>query len=89
VNGRIAEFAFADDAMAFMRLKGEREYTVCPGMNYLFAVRPKEHYETCDDQFCEKCADVRYEVIPGTLGRPDEPPDYRPVANVEDDDHDE
>jgi hypothetical protein len=75
---RIAEFASAQDAMAFCRTKGDK-YTVCPGMNLLYAVRTKEHHELCEDVFCEECADIRYTPIPGTLGLGVEPTDYKPA----------
>lgn len=85
MSARIAEFEDLNDAAIFQRAKGEH-YTVCGGINKPWAVRPKDHREECDDVFCEECADIRYEVIPGTLGRSDEPPDYKPAPMSYDED---
>lgn len=39
MSRRIAEFESDEDAMAFMRMKGEQFYTVCGGINMPWAVR--------------------------------------------------
>lgn len=39
-GGIIAEFANGHDAANFARMKGADEYTVTPGINFVFAVRP-------------------------------------------------
>lgn len=41
---RIAEFDEADHAHRFARWMGE-EYTVCAGMHFMYAVRPKSRRE--------------------------------------------
>jgi hypothetical protein len=43
-TNRIAEFEESDDALRFCKLKGE-DYTVCAGINLMWAVRPKSRRE--------------------------------------------
>jgi hypothetical protein len=45
VSERIAEFADAQDALRFAKLKGP-DYEVCGGINYMYAVIPKRRYAT-------------------------------------------
>lgn len=44
VTNRIAEFEDADDALRFARMKGP-DYTVCGGIRFMYAVRPKARRE--------------------------------------------
>jgi hypothetical protein len=41
---RVAEFDSADDALRFARMKGP-DYTVCGGIRFMYAVRPKSRLE--------------------------------------------
>lgn len=43
-TNRIAEFEESDDALRFCKLKGE-DYTVCAGIRFPWAVRPKSRRE--------------------------------------------
>lgn len=43
---RIAEFDSADDAWAFLNMKGKDHYEVCGGIHKMYAVIPKRVYAT-------------------------------------------
>lgn len=47
---RIAEFDESDDALRFAKLKGE-DYTVCAGIQRMWAVRPKSRREIHSSPF--------------------------------------
>jgi hypothetical protein len=60
-GGIIAEFANGHDAADFARMKGANDYTVTPGINFVFAVRPWIKRDTppprprppvCDEDDC-------------------------------------
>lgn len=49
-TNRIAEFEDSDDALRFCKLKGE-DYTVCAGIRFAWAVRPKSRREIFSSPF--------------------------------------
>lgn len=55
----IAEFANALDAAAFARMKGSTLYTVTPGINLLYAVRPWCAQPFAHEEQCDHCGHFR------------------------------
>lgn len=43
-SNRIAEFQDSDDALRFCKMKGA-DYTICAGIRFAWAVRPKMRHE--------------------------------------------